>query len=161
MKNKLIFTTILLTAFFFTNSSIAKETAVISIEAEIYKLESSKKLKQINTQLEQATLESSPQLITEEGKDATIEIGIENDDGKVIDMLRIYFASNATEDNYDLEFQLISEGDERLSRIEDVQLNSTITLSSAINGVAKIVKIKATKFKNHDLAVAAREANQQ
>ena len=154
MKNKLTFTIFL---FFITtvlNTLMAKEIAVILIEVEIYKLEKSTKLDNLNSQLENAVLEESPKLITEVGKDATIEIGSKTIDGKNLDMIKLYIKSNIKDDNYDLDFQLISKGEQNVSRIEDIRFNNTLTVSASINQSVKIAKIKTTKYKNKKLALA-------
>jgi len=153
-RNYIIFLTLFIVSSIL-NLSIAKEAEVILIEAEIYNLKESQKLHDLNAQLEEAVLEESPRLLMEVGKDATIEIGIQDSEGKDIDMIRLYINSNDKEDSYDLDFQLISKGEKSISRIEDTSLNSTLAVSASINDSVKVAKIRTTKFKNKKLGMAA------
>ena len=130
------------------NTLQAKETEVILIEAEIYTLEQSKEMGNLNSQLKEAVLEHSPKMLAEIGKDATIEIGDQTHDGKDLDMIKLYIQSDEKKDSYNLDFQLISKDEQSVSRIDNTSFNSTLTFSASINGSVKIAKIKTKKYKN-------------
>ncbi|MEW6990382.1 hypothetical protein AADZ91_06780 [Colwelliaceae bacterium 6441] len=147
-------------------TATAKEAAIIVVEAHIYKFDEPPKLEEINhhlnkangkdiiTQLPGAMLEAAPRLMVEKGKPATIEIGVQEEGGNAIDMLKLNVMSNLHSDTYELVFTLARKTEEKISTIE-AQLNTTLVISSSIGDEVKIAQIKTTQYKNKALAMAA------
>ncbi|KGJ93498.1 hypothetical protein [Thalassotalea sp. ND16A] len=130
----------------------AKDVAVVFIEVEIYSIQASKELADLETQLKGATLEESPKLIVNVGESATIKTAIQSTE---IEMIRLYLKVDQTGKYFDLDFQLNSKGNQSISRLEDNPLNSSFAVSASINDTTKIVKIKTRKFDNQALALAS------
>ena len=132
----------LLTAIVFSswvNIAIGEETSIILIEMEIYNLNKTQKnenganTSETQQPLQVAKLESSPRLMIELGKEATIEIATQTADGKDEDMFRLLLNSNALENNYDIDIGLTNKGAERVTSIADLAFNNTFALSTSIN----------------------------
>jgi hypothetical protein len=159
MKNPFFATTIILFTLMLllTSYAQAKESEVILIEAEIYQREKPEKMAEVDDILSGAILVESPTLLINVGTDATIEIGSQNKQGKDENMLRLYLKSDIQGKNYDVSFQLNSKGDERISRVESIKLGGTLILSSSLNNIFKIAKIKTRKFASFELAMAAKD----
>jgi len=134
----------------------ATEGEVILIEAEIYKHPTAKKQSEVDEFLTGAILESSPVLIMKVGGKAKIEIGLQHEDGSDDDMLRLDFKSDSLGEKYTVDFQINSQGSERISSVE-TQLNSILVLSTSLYGTLKIAKIKTRKFANAELALQAKD----
>ena len=154
----------LLLAIFLTTFGLwahANTTSFISVEAEIYQLESASIEKsvsdllsaadndQIANILNNAELVKQPRLIAEQGQPATIKIADETQKTKVI--LVINSVVNSSE--YSVDFELAAADMTRISSAQ-ARLGSTLLLSSELAGQAQIVKITTRQFDNIDAAQA-------
>ncbi len=91
------------------------------------------------------------------GKEAEIEIGTQDSDGKDQDMFRVLITSHALDNTYDIDIELTNKGAERVTSIADLAFNNTFALTTSINDITKLVKITATQHKNLAEAQAARD----
>jgi len=140
----------------FNVSAKEKQQEVILIEAEVYKHLTAKKQSEIDELLTGAILETAPVLIMKVGGTAAIEISLQNEEGKDNDMLRLHFQSDQNGVDYNVDFQLNSNGAERISSVATT-VDSTLILSSSLYGTLKIAKIKTRKFANLALALKAKD----
>lgn len=163
IKTLLLSTTLLLVMFL--SPVNAKEAPIILIDMEVYNLSSTqlgnnvakKNKDESQPMMQAAVLESAPRLMIQLGKEAEIEIGTQDSDGKDQDMFRVLITSHALDNTYDIDIELTNKGAERVTSIADLAFNNTFALTTSINDITKLVKITATQHKNLAEAQAARD----
>lgn len=157
-RKPLCFVILLTLCTLFNASAKEKLQEVILIEAEIYKHPTAK-MATSETNFDDlfagAVLETSPVLTMNVAGTAAIEIGLHNKDGDD-DMLRLNFKSGAFGNKYTIDFQLTHQNEEKISTVV-TDVDSTLILTSKLNGTLKIAKIKTRKFSNLAQALKAKD----
>jgi len=130
----------------FANTQINNNKEMIFVSAKIYDVTSTTTAKDIENQLSNAKLISSPELLVEVGKDAMFELNDTSNIAQEKDVIQLYIQFNQSNERFDLDFRLRSEDKQSISRLENNPLNSSLAISANINGTTKIVKISTERL---------------
>ncbi len=153
---KLLITAALLfinfTGIIYANNSEPNNNLFVFIEAKIYRLNDYDGNNDIESQMKNAVLEQSPALITLAGKKATIQIGIKSKTGTPIKMLTLHILPNGDATKYDLDFHLQDGDDESISHISGAAIDNTLTLSTSLNNVIRLISVKTRKLNEKETA---------
>lgn len=141
---------LLLVSCAFTFTLEAKDIEVILIKSTIYTIPASKNLSSISIQSEEKQLDETANLIVSLGEDASIETG-----DKESGIINLYFKFDEAGEYFDIDYQLKSNGNQSISKLEGNPLSSSLTISASIDNITKLVKIETEKFNNKTLALAS------
>jgi len=139
--NPILLSILLIIASSISQASQVKQTPqYVMIEAEVYDFEINNELPP-ETQVQAGELTQNPSLMAELGKDATIEIGKQNDDGTFAELFKLVTTFPKNNPNYLLELHLIKGEYEKVLTIE-ATLEKTVLITTSIAGLGKGVRIK-------------------
>jgi len=125
--------------------STNQATAYVMVEAEIYDFETNKEIPP-EDQILAGEITQNPKLITEIGKDATIEIGKQDDNGKFTDLFKLVTTFPKNSANYLLELHLIKGEHEKVLSVEGT-LEKTLLITTSVAGIGKGVRVKTKLLK--------------
>jgi len=145
MKTYITTIIFLLASFIAQTEAATQEPTFVMVEAEIYDFETNKEIPP-EDQILAGEITQKPRLITELGKDATIEIGKQDENGKFTDLFKLVTTFPKDKTNYLLELHLIKGEHEKVLSVEGT-LEKTMLITTSVAGMGKGVRIKTKLLK--------------
>lgn len=138
---------LLLILAFLVSTVSAEEATKVVVDAKIYKINSMKKSSGLKEALAGATLEHTPRLSTEYGKETGLRFDYLDETGAKGAVLEIIILSDETAKTYSIDINLISDDKENISRIDNHPIGKPFIASTVIGDASRVIQIDVSDAK--------------
>ena len=132
---------VLLLIALFTPYVLAEESAQLIVDAKIYKLDKTNSSIGLKNLLADSTLERNPRLLSEYGKEVSLRLDYEKENGSEGSALEIIVQSDEVSKTYDIDINILNGDKKNISRIDSHPIGQTFIASTIIENASRVIQI--------------------